>query len=530
MAKQDSDRGNRRDGQAGGGVGDDTSEKLLPQNVEAEAATLGSLLIDPDAMALVAGYLRPSDFYRDSHRVIYAAARDLYESGAPADLVTLVDELGRRGQVDAAGGVSYVSSLANQVPTAANIERYAGVVTRTATLRRLIHAAGQIAGIAYNEPDAEVAIEQARGLIQRVAAASATQEDAHSYGELLDEMFEDVLGRMEHPERGIKTGIAALDTQVGSLETGDLVYLCGRPGSGKSALGLELATRIARRFTAQANLNGDGIGDTPYAVAADNPVQPSTVDVVTLEMKALQQVRRIVAALSGVNTRAMRAGFRRPDGVVDVGLYHQMKAAAVADRASLARSLYIADQPMTLARARAHVLSAATHRRLKVVVIDQLDLFSDDAGDSRQRRGEYERITTFSRTLKQLAREAGVVIICLTQLNREVEKRENKRPQLADLRSSGQLEQDADMVWGLYRPAYYDVARRQTDSRFAEFAELTLLKQRDSETNIVIPLRYEPPFTRFGPWPEAWDWPTDASSPDGRDAGGTRAARDAKEA
>src|SRR5215469_11501671 len=144
-------------------------EKLLPQNVEAEAGVLGSLLIDPDAIIQISEYLRPDDFYRDSHRVIFEAVLELYEAGDPTDLITLTDELARRGKLDEVGGVSYVSSLANQVPTSANVEYYAHIVERTAILRRLIHAAGQIAAVAYNEPDAGTALEQAEKLIFNVS-------------------------------------------------------------------------------------------------------------------------------------------------------------------------------------------------------------------------------------------------------------------------------------------------------------------------------------------------------------------------
>ena len=209
-------------------------EKLLPQNVEAEAGVLGSLLIDPEAIIQVSEFLRPDDFYRDSHRAIYEAVMELYEAGNPADMITLTDELARRGKLDEIGGASFVSSLANQVPTSANVEYYAHIVERTAILRRLIHAAGQIAGIAYNEPEASEALDQAEKLIFNISQRYAREEfehireTLHAYIDKLDQLHE-----RRGSIVGVPTGFNDLDKLTGGLQKSDLIILAARPALGK---------------------------------------------------------------------------------------------------------------------------------------------------------------------------------------------------------------------------------------------------------------------------------------------------------
>jgi len=495
----------------------DRSDKRLedrwPHSDDAELSLLGSLLIDGEAVVRVRRLVQPRDCWRETHRTILQGMYDMQDAGIPVDLITVIEHLRRRGLIDEIGGVTAVSALGNQVPTSANVEAYAREVANTGAKRRMLAASAKIAALAVEEPDARVALTQAQHALQEVAAESAAllNEDAPlSYGALLDELFADILDRMERPVTGVLTGIPTLDVQLGGLEPGDLIYLCGRPGSGKSALAVALATGIARRFLHQwqerqvAHVDPEtGITRLPEPNA-----QPQVVDIVTLEMRALHQVRRIVAAIASVNSRALRAGFRRPDGTIDSESYHMVKARAFEDRANLERTLYLHDHPLTLEGLRAHVLNAVALRNTQVVVIDQLDLISDESS-ARAKQNEYERITRFSRALKQLALEANVAIICLAQLSRDVEKRQNRRPMLSDLRSSGQLEQDADVVLGIYRGAYYDVARARKDAHFAQFVELTLLKVRDGEANVMTPLRYEGPFTRFSEWPEDWEWPAD---------------------
>lgn len=482
---------------------------------DAERCLLGSLLIDPSAATRIRSRVAPDDCL--THGTLLAVCYAMDDARMPIDLITLTEYLRAHNQLETVGGAASVSSLANQVPTSDNIEAYADLVANTGARRRLLGASSRIATLAVSEPDARVALTQAQALLREIAAgAAATQDGALSYGELLDLFFADLLDRMEQPDSGIRTGLPTLDTQLGGLELGDLIYLCGRPGSGKSALGVSLATAIARRFHAQWQERQSERVDpaTGAVLAADPPgTLPEHVDIVTLEMRQLQQVRRIVAAATSVNTRVLKAAFRRSDGSVDVDAYQAVKARAYADKETLARTLHIDERPTTLEHLRSKVLTAVATRRTTVVLIDQLDLIHDEPTTSgargRREADETERISRFSRMLKQLANEANVIIVCLAQLNRNVESRQNKRPMLSDLRSSGRLEQDADIVLGLYRGAYYEAARARKEPTFAQFAELGLLKVRESEANVMVPLRYEGAFTRFGEWPEDWEWPAD---------------------
>lgn len=501
--------------QTGDAAQEDVLGEQWPVSPDAESGLLGSLLLDGDAITRIRRIVRPLDCHSEAHRVLLQALGALDDAGIAIDLITVVEYLERRGELAAAGGQAYVSSLPNQVPTSANVEAYARAVANTAGLRRLLALSGKFAALAVQEPDAQVALTQAQQMFQEVLrGALSDQQEAQSYGVLLDSLFADLLDRMEQPEAsGILTGIPSLDAQLGGLEPGDLIYLCGRPGSGKSALGVTLATGIARRFTCQWQdrqttrrnpATGELLPPDPEAV-------PQAVDIVTLEMRDLQQVRRIVAAVTNINSRALRTGFRLPDGQVDAEAYHLVKTRAYADRPTLEHTLFLYGRPITLEALRAFALHAVATRNTAVLVIDQLDLISDDPSGRRGQRtsSEYDRITTFSRALKQLALEAQIVIICLTQLNRKVEERQNRRPMKTDLRSSGQLEQDADFVLGLYRGAYYDKQRARKEPRFGEFAELLLLKVREGEDNVMTPLRYEGAFTRFSEWPEEWEWPAD---------------------
>src|SRR5689334_1574893 len=267
-------------------------EKLLPQNVEAEAGVLGSLLIDPDATVQVADFLKPDDFYREAHRAIYQAMIDLYENRAPADLITLTDELARRGKLEDIGGLSYVSSLANQVPTSANVEYYARIVERTAILRRLIHAAGQIAAVAYNEPEATVALDQAEKLIFNVSQRSMRadlepiRDTLREYMDKLDQLHErrgDIVG--------VATGFSDLDKLTGGLQKSDLVILAARPSVGKTSFALSLAHNAA----------------VPKEGEQENNDRP-TVAIFSLEMSKEQLVGRLLAMDAEVDQQRLRSG------------------------------------------------------------------------------------------------------------------------------------------------------------------------------------------------------------------------------
>lgn len=462
------------------------TEKFLPQNVEAEACVLGAILIDPACFADVRALLRPEDFYRAAHGVIYTAIEMLWRVQQPADLITLCDELQRTGKLDDLGGSSFVGSLANQVPTSANVTHYAAIVARTALARRVIHAAGQIAGVAYNEPDADVIASQASSILtealaRRVGADSVTLLDAAQT--FIDEQAA-VIQDGGAPA-GVRYGLDGLDKVLLGIKPGELVYLCGRPGAGKSALAAHVALKAAEACADQDS---------------------GTVEYLTFEMRDAQVVGRLVARQASLNTHLLRANFRQRDGTLDDLAWSAACEAAVGLQLRVGERLRFTTRRQRLGDIRLLLERAVTQRDCRFVVVDYLGLIApEDDRDARQ--AEYQRITNLSRDLKQLAMTLGIPILCLVQMSRASEHRSDPRPVMSDLRDSGGLEQDGDMVIGLVRMASYLPRLAQANERFGQFAEAHLLKTRDgSQSGIVVPLRFEAPFTRFSDWPREWSY------------------------
>ena len=425
------------------------TEKLLPQNVEAEAGVLGSLLIDPDAMAQIADFLRADDFYREAHRVIYQAISDLYENGSPADLITLTDELGRRGKLEEVGGASYVSSLGNQVPTSANIDSYAHIVERTAILRRLIHAAGQIAGIAYNEPDANVALDQAEKLIFNVTQRISHAEFEHIRDTLM--AYLDKLGQL-HSRRGdivgVATGFSDLDKMTGGLQRSDLIILAARPAVGKTALSLSIAHNAALRFK--------------HGIA-----------IFSLEMSAEQLIARFLSMDAGVDQQKLRTGF------IDDDEWERI-SQSVGNLSEA--NIYIDDTPgITLMEMRSKARRLMMERGFDLIIVDYLQLMQGTVNASgRNGENRVQEISAISRGLKELARELDVPVMALSQLSRAVESRTDKKPQLSDLRESGSIEQDADIVMFIYRD---DVYNPESDRK--NIADIIIAKHRNGPVGSV---------------------------------------------
>lgn len=434
-------------------------EKLLPQNVEAEAGVLGSLLIDPEAVVQVADFLRSEDFYREAHRTIFQAVLDLYETGGPADLITLTDELARRGKLDEIGGASYVSSLANQVPTSRNVKRYAQIVERTAVLRRLINAAGQIAGVAYNEPDADDAIGQAEQLIADVSGRFSHSDFDHIRDTLRE--YIDKLDQL-HEHRGSIVGVASgfsdLDKLTGGLQKSDLVILAARPSIGKTAMSLSLAHNASLRY-------GHGIA------------------IFSLEMSKEQLIARLLSMDAQVDQQRLRTGY------IDDDEWERISESV--GRLSEA-NIYIDDTPgIPLVEMRSKARRLMMEHGFDLLIVDYLQLMQGSGGGRQGHENRVQEISEISRGLKGLARELNVPVLALSQLSRAVESRTDKKPQLSDLRESGSIEQDADVVMFIYRDEVYN-----PDTDRKNIADIIVAKHRNGPVG-QISLYFQAAQTRY---------------------------------
>jgi replicative DNA helicase len=419
-------------------------DRLPPHNLEAEQSVLGSVLIDRDAIIRIASSVKPEDFYHPGNGAIYQAMLDLYNRREPTDVVTLSDELGRREQLEQVGGLAYLTSLVNAVPTAVHIEYYGKIVERTATLRRLIDAGAQIVGIGYQDGlDVEEALDAAEQTIFDVSQKRRTK-DFISIAEVLEDLFDrlDTLQQDRSAIAGVPTGFSDLDSLTGGLQKSDLIILAARPSMGKTSLALGLAYNA-------------GI------------LHGKTVGVFSLEMSAEQLVQRLLAMETGVDTHRLRMG------MIEDGEWERMSRAF--GRLSTA-NIFIDDQSganVMDVRSKARRLQA--ENGLDLIVIDYLQLMSGRRSENR-----VQEISEISRGLKGMARELNVPVVALSQLSRAVETRSDHRPMLSDLRESGSIEQDADIVMFIYREDKYD-----ENSERQGIAELIVAKHRNGPVGSV---------------------------------------------
>jgi replicative DNA helicase len=430
-------------------------ERLPPQNVEAEQALLGSLLMDRDAVIKVAPTIRPADFYNQSHGQIYAAIVDLYNRRVPADYTTVADELSRRGQLDEIGGLSYLFSLLNSVPTAVHAEYYAELVADRATRRRLITAGTDIVGLGYDEGRelAEV-LDKAETLVFDVAQALELR-DYEPISTILERYFEriDFIHQHKGDVLGVPTGYRDLDKLTGGLQKSDLIILAARPSVGKSSLALGFAYNAAVRFSQRVGLY-------------------------SLEMSAEQLVQRLLSMETGVDSHRLRQGF-----IDDEEWNHVSRAFGRLAEAKI----FIDDTAgLSISELRSRARRLAAEQGLDLLVLDYLQLMQGRRTDNR-----VQEISEISRGLKALARELDVPIVALSQLSRAVESRTEHVPKLSDLRESGSIEQDADIVLFIYREELY-----QADSEKKGIAEIHVAKHRNGPVG-VVPLRFFANTARF---------------------------------
>lgn len=433
---------------------DDNVELLPPQDIDAERSVLGAMLLSQNAIGAAAEVIRPGDFYRPAHQAIYDCILDLYNRGEPVDPVTLGDELNRVGTLARVGGLPYLHTLIATVPTAANVTYYAQIVAKKAVLRRIIEAGTRAIQMAQSgEGDIEQLVDRVQAEMY-AATENAARQDYAFVGDLAENMLEKFHERTEQQESpGLLTGFADLDAMTGGLRGGQMEIIAARPGGGKSTLGLDFARSCSIH-------------------------QGLTSVIFSLEMSRDEIMERLYAAESKVRLEDIRNGNLDDNAFV--------RLANATERINAA-PLVIDDSPnLTMSEIRAKARKLKQNHDLRLIIVDYLQLMtSGKRVESRQ-----QEVSEFSRQLKLLAKELDVPVVAISQLNREVEARADKRPMMSDLRESGSLEQDADMIMLLYRGDLYD-----PDNAPGE-AELIVAKHRGGRTG-TIRLRHQLHYSRF---------------------------------
>ncbi|MCZ8517418.1 replicative DNA helicase [Paenibacillus filicis] len=431
-------------------------DRIPPQNLEAELAVLGAVLLDGDALITAMERINSDDFYRPAHQLIYEAMIEIAEANEPVDLITLTARLQDKQQLEEVGGISFLSELVNAVPTAANVDYYAQIVEEKSLLRRLIRTATQIVSNGYSGE------EEVSGLLsdaeQRIMEISQRRSGNGfiAIRDVLMEVFDKVemLYNQKGSTSGIRSGFHDLDKMTSGFQRSDLIIVAARPSVGKTAFALNIAQNVGVR-------------------------EKETVAIFSLEMGAAQLVQRMICAEANVDAGRMRTGFLEPD---------DWEKLTMAIGSLSEANIYIDDSPsVTVADIRAKCRRLKKERGLGMILIDYLQLIHGRGkGDNRQ-----QEVSEISRTLKQIARELNVPVIALSQLSRGVEQRQDKRPMMSDLRESGSIEQDADIVAFLYRDDYYD-----KESEKKNIIEIIIAKQRNGPVG-TVELAFLKSFNKF---------------------------------
>jgi replicative DNA helicase len=442
-------------------------DRTPPQAIEAEQSVLGAMMLSKDAIADVVEVLKPTDFYRPQHQLIFDAVLDLYARGEPADAVTVANELTRAGQLTRVGGAPYLHTLISLVPTAAHAGYYAGIVAERATLRRLVESGTRIVQMGYDAASGATDIvgtvddvaDRAQMEIYGVSERRAAEDFVH-----IESLMQPTLDEIERISEtggigtGIPTGFQQLDEITNGLHPGQMVTVAGRPGSGKSTLALDFARSAAVRHR-----------------------KPTVV--FSLEMGKLEIMMRLFAAEASVGLGTMRSGHMS-----------DQDWSRLARRSSeLAEApLFIDDSPnLTMMEIRAKARRLRQRHDLQLIVIDYLQLMvSMKRVESRQ-----QEVSEFSRAIKLLAKELEVPVVCLSQLNRGPEQRTDKKPMLADLRESGSIEQDSDVVLLVHRPDLYE-----PETERAGEADIIIAKHRNGPT-ATVPVAFQGRYSRFADMP-----------------------------
>ena len=442
------------------------TDRLPPHDDAAEEAVLGSILLDGSSMLQVAPFLRPEDFYRERNRWSYEACLALFQRGEPINQVSVSHELEGLERLDPAGGAAFLSHLVTTVPTSVYVEHYARMVSRTSTMRTLISAATEIAALGYEQDsDVDSALGQAEELLFRIRSRRENR-DFVPLRDVLDKYLEDTASShmaLEHGTAPVPTGFIDLDTVLGGLQRSDLVILAARPSMGKSTLALNIAQHAAS--------------------------QGANVGIFSLEMSCEQLAMRLLSSEAQVDSHSLRINLmsdREQQRVIDA-------VGALSDL-----PIFVDDTPLqTIIEVRSKARRLHMERRLDLIVVDYLQLMQ---GSSRS-ENRVQEMSDISRALKGLARDLNVPLIAISQLSRAVEQRPSHRPQLSDLRDSGSIEQDADVVAFIYRDdMYYNEEEWERQHPVEPYpkniAELMIAKHRNGPLK-NLSLYFRDQFSRF---------------------------------
>jgi len=441
-------------------------EKLPPHNIDAEEAVIGSLLIDGTAIYKIASFLESPHFYSEQNSLIYGVCLALYERNEPIDQITVAHELDRKGKLEACGGAAYLSHLISICPTSLDIETHAQIVYRLAVMRRLIDAAGQIANIGYQAgPDVDTNLSQAEDILFRLRHGQSPR-DFTPIRQILDKYFETAPGaeaeaRLKEPVPYVLSGFTGLDEYLGGFQRSDLIIIAGRPSMGKTSLALSLARNASVE-------------------------QGACVALFSLEMAREPLVLRLLASEAEVDSRRVRLGLHTEE--------QEKRVMDAIGRLSEA-AIYIDDTPqLRVVEMRSKARRLHFERGIDLIMVDYLQLMLGEGRD------EVEKISNISRALKALARELNVPVITVSQLSRAAERREAHKPYLSDLRGSGSIEQDADVVLFVYRDDYYftrdEWEREHPGESYPPPADIIIAKHRNGPTG-EIKLLFKPKMAKF---------------------------------
>ena len=431
--------------------------KLLPQSIDAEEAVLGAILVNPNSLGRVEEYINPESFYKPAHKMIYSTMLELYKKNIPIDIVTVSESLRSNEKLEEAGGREYINDLALNVVTTANVEYYAKIVQEKGIKRELINAGSELISMGYDSEESDTVLDKVQKMIFNIASQKSTGEMS-PIEDLLSESLKQIEDRYNNKEDliGVTTGFYDLDMLTSGLQKSDLIILAARPSMGKTAFALNLAQNVA--------LKGK-----------------KAVAIFSLEMPKIQLAKRMLCSQAEVDMQRINSGH------IDTKDFNKIMEAM--DKLSDTR-IHIDDSPAVSAtdiKSKCRKLMLE-EKDLGLIVIDYLQLM-EGGGNPNDRN---QQISAISRSLKGLARELNVPIIALSQLSRGVEQRNDKRPMLSDLRDSGAIEQDADIVMFIYRDEYYNKEEVENKGK----AEIIIAKHRNGPTG-TINLLFQNNITKF---------------------------------